>query len=243
MTTYCLHTALKSDINEGWIWVRVRDKELKDKGINILDSRFSPARVFRMSTKIEVPETLMEAMKFFSEGDNAFDLLVSSRWPKGVRCPQCDSADVRFIRPRKIWECRHCVSRKQFSARVGTIFEDSAVPLSKWMSGFWLISNAKNGISSYEIGRSLGVTQKTGWFMLQRIRLAMQNGSFMKMSGHVEADETFIGGKARNMHKAARAKKVKGTGPIAMTPVICAYDWPYCDRMCSDSIYVSRRTT
>jgi len=173
-----------------------------------------------MSTKSDLPETLMEAINFFNAGDNAFDLLVARRWPKGVRCPQCDSTEVRFIRPRKLWECKHCTVRKQFSVKVGTIFEDSAVPLSKWLAAFWLISNAKNGISSYEIGRSLGVTQKTGWFMLQRIRLAMQNGSIMKMGGIVEADETFIGGKARNMHKAEKAKRNIKTGGMSMTPVM-----------------------
>ena len=175
-----------------------------------------------MSTKTEgeneVPDTLLEALNFFNEGDNAFNFLVRMRWPDAVQCPQCDTTDVRFIRPRKLWECRHCTVRKQFSVKVGTIFEDSPISFAKWMSAFWLISNAKNGISSCELHRALGVTQKTAWFMLQRIRLALQNDSILKIGGHVEADETFIGGKARNMHKGKR--KARGTGPIAMTPVM-----------------------
>ena len=168
--------------------------------------------------EIDIPDTLFEALNFFNEGDNAFSFLVRMRWPNEVHCPQCDATDARFIPARKIWECRHCATRKQFSVKVGTIFEDSPISFAKWMSAFWLIANAKNGISSCELHRALGVTQKTAWFMLQRIRLALQNGSIVKIGGHVEADETFIGGKARNMHKGKR--KAQGTGPVAMTPVM-----------------------
>lgn len=164
----------------------------------------------------ELPETLMEAMNFFNAGDNAFDLLVKRRWPDGVvKCPTCDCDKVRFIPARKLWECSAKHPRRQFSVKVGTIFEDSPISLAKWMMAFWLISNAKNGISSYEIMRSLGVTQKTGWFMLQRIRLALQSGSIVrdKLKGIVEVDESYIGGLARNMHKNKKAQKIKGRGP------------------------------
>ncbi len=165
---------------------------------------------------VELPETLQEAITYFADEARALDFMVSLRWPNGkVTCPHCHAGEVTFLATQKRWKCKGC--RKQFSAKVGTIFEDSALPLSKWFPAFWLIVNAKNGISSYEIGRSLGVTQKTGWFMLQRIRLAMQNGTVVKLGGTVEVDETFIGGKARNMHKGKR--KVKGTGGCAMTPV------------------------
>jgi len=165
---------------------------------------------------VKLPETLQEAITYFADETRALDFMVSLRWQNGkVTCPHCLSDKVTFLATQKRWKCKGC--RKQFSAKNGTIFEDSALPLSKWFPAFWLIVNAKNGISSYEIGRSLGVTQKTGWFMLQRIRLAMQNGSIVKFGGTVEVDETFIGGKARNMHKGKR--KVKGTGPMAMTPV------------------------
>src|ERR1700735_5468675 len=99
--------------------------------------------------------------------------------------------------------------RKQFSAKVGTIFEDSPLGFDKWFPAMWLIVNAKNGISSYEIHRALGVTQKTAWFMLHRIRLAMQAGSIIKLDGEVEVDETYIGGKARNMHAAKRRERLQ----------------------------------
>ena len=167
--------------------------------------------------QIEFPETLHEAIKYFSDGDRAFEYMKCVRWPDGkVTCPRCGSDKNSFVATRKIWHCTGC--KRQFSIKVGTVFADSPITYEKWICATWLIANAKNGISSYEIGRSLGVCQKTGWFMLQRIRLAMQNGTIEKMSGHVEADETFIGAKARNMHKGKR--KAKGTGPVAMTPVM-----------------------
>ena len=153
----------------------------------------------------DFPQTLQEAIKHFASDDAALDFMVRLRWPNGsVVCPRCESKNVHFLKSRKIWECRACKVKKQFSAKVGTIFEDSPIGLDKWFCALWLLVNAKNGISSYEIHRSLGVTQKTAWFMLQRIRLAMQSGTFRKMSGRVEADETYIGAKARYMHKNKR---------------------------------------
>jgi transposase-like protein len=168
--------------------------------------------------KVELPETLQEAITYFADETRALDFMVSLRWQNGkVTCPHCQADKVTFLATQKRWKCKGC--RKQFSAKVGTIFEDSALPLSKWFPAFWLIVNAKNGISSYEIGRSLGVTQKTAWFMLQRIRLAMQNGTIVKMGGTVEVDETFIGGAARFMHKSRRKALNIRTGPCNMTPV------------------------
>jgi transposase-like protein len=167
--------------------------------------------------QLEFPETLQEAITYFSDESRAFDFMVSFRWKEGkVTCPQCQGERIAFLTTQKRWNCKDC--RKQFSAKVGTIFEDSALGYNKWFPAFWLIVNAKNGISSYEIARALGITQKSAWFMLQRIRLAMQNGTIVKMRGHVEADETFIGARARNMHKGLR--KAKGRGPVAMTPVM-----------------------
>jgi transposase-like protein len=172
-----------------------------------------------MKTQIEFPETLQQAIEFFANADTAFAFMVRLRWPdRVVCCPRCQSDKVSFLATRKLWECKGCKVKKQFSVRVGTIFEDSPISLGKWWCAIWLISNAKNGISSCELHRALGVTQKTAWFMLQRIRLALQNGSIVKIGGHVEADETFIGGKARNMHAGKR--RAKGTGPVAMTPVM-----------------------
>jgi transposase-like protein len=168
----------------------------------------------------DFPKTLVEAICHFSVPQAAFDFMVQLRWPGKVKCPRCQCEDVRFISTRKIWECKQCKERKQFSVRVGTILEDSALPLDKWLSAIWMIANAKNGVSSYEVHRSIGVTQKTAWFMLQRIRLAMQTGSFEKFSGEVEADETYIGGKVRNMHIGRQRKRGRGTGGVGKAIVM-----------------------
>src|SRR5437762_3045388 len=168
---------------------------------------------------VKFPQTLHEAIRYFAKESNAFNFLKSIRWPDGkVRCPYCKSEDVSFISTRKVWKCKHCTEKSQFSVKVGTVMEDSPISLDKWLCGFWLIANAKNGISSYELHRSLGVTQKTAWFMLHRIRLAMQDGSIEKFSGRVEADETYIGAKARNMHRDKRLQK--GTGTLSKTAVL-----------------------
>jgi transposase-like protein len=154
----------------------------------------------------------MEAVRYFADPEVALQHMVDLRWPGGVHCPTCGRTDVRFIATRRIWECKEKHARKQFSAKVGTIFEDSALPLDKWFVAIWAIANCKNGISSYELGRSIGVTQKSAWHMLHRIRLAMKVGSFDKMSGEVEADETYVGGLAKNMHAHKRERAIKGTG-------------------------------
>ena len=167
------------------------------------------------------PTTLVEAIRYFADPDICLDFMVNLRWPDGVvACPTCGRDDVRFIPTRRIWECRSKHPRRQFSVKVGTIFEDSPIGLDKWLATIWMIANAKNGVSSYEVSRSIWVTQKTAWFMLHRIRLAMQDGDFGGMSGEVEVDETFIGGKARNMHKAKRDAVVKGRGTVGKTAVI-----------------------
>src|SRR5271154_7105591 len=141
------------------------------------------------------PETLQEAITFFSEPKAAHDFMCTVLWPDGkVKCAHCGSNDVgSFSGKRMVSNCKTC--KKQFTVKIGTIFADSPLPLSKWLPAVWLIVNAKNGISSYELGRALGVTQKTAWFMLHRIRLALQNGSLVKLHGQVEVDESWIGGK------------------------------------------------
>jgi transposase-like protein len=166
------------------------------------------------------PKTLIEAVRHFADKQVSFDFMVQLRWPDGVKCPRCQCADVRFISTRKIWECKCCKEKSQFSVRVGTIFEDSALPLDKWLAAIWMIANDKNGISSYEVHRALGVTQKTAWFMLQRIRLAMQTGTFEKLAGEIEADETYIGGKVRNMHVDKQRKRGRGTGGVGKAIVM-----------------------
>jgi hypothetical protein len=152
------------------------------------------------------PKTLQEAIIFYADADNCLNHLVAQRWPDGVTCPTCGGKEVKFIPTRRIWECKTKHPKKQFSIKVGTIFEDSPIGLDKWLTASWMVANCKNGVSSYEIHRAIGVTQKSAWFMLHRIRLAMQDEDGGKLQGHVEVDETFIGGKARFMHMNKRAK-------------------------------------
>jgi transposase-like protein len=176
--------------------------------------------------QIAWPNTLIEAVRYFSNLDRALVLLVAIRWPDGVSCPTCGTKKVSFLKTRWLWKCSEKHARRQFSIKVGSIFEDSPLPLDKWLVAMWLIVNCKNGISSYEVARDLKVTQQTAWFMLHRIRKAMQRGTFEKMggSGPVEADETFIGGLARNMHKDKKAEKIHGTGGVGKELVVGLLD-------------------
>lgn len=162
--------------------------------------------------------TLVDAVRYFSDPDNCLKFFIPIRWPNGITCPHCAGKDHAFIASRRIWRCKGC--NKQFSVKIGTVMEDSPLGLDKWLTGTWLIVNAKNGISSYEIHRAIGITQKSAWFLLHRIRLAMQSGTFGKLSGEAEVDETFIGGKARNMHKDKRAEKIHGRGAAGKAIVI-----------------------
>jgi transposase-like protein len=165
---------------------------------------------------MKAPRTLQEAIVYFANADNCIAYMVAHRWPDGVTCPTCGRNDVSWLATQKKWQCKSAHAKRQFTAKVGTIFEDSPLGLDKWLPAVWIITSAKNGVSSCEIARSLGVTQKTAWFMLHRIRLAMQSGLMMKLGGNgggeVEADETFIGGKARNMHLSVRQRRITGTG-------------------------------
>jgi transposase-like protein len=157
-----------------------------------------------MATENGTPDTLVGAITYFSDIDVATQFVAGLRWPDGVTCPHCESQDCAFVSSRRIWQCKGC--RKQFSVKVGSIFEDSPIPLSKWLPAMWLLVNCKNGVSSYEIARDLGVTQKTAWFMMHRLRMAIMAKSFNKFGGNVEVDETYIGGKARNMHVGKRKR-------------------------------------
>jgi transposase-like protein len=170
---------------------------------------------------METPKTLQQAIVHFSKPENCNTFMIAARWVDGkVRCPQCGSDDVIYLEKARLFKCRTAHPKQKFSLKVGTIFEDSPLGLDKWLAAIWLIANAKNGISSYEIHRALGITQKTAWFVLHRIRLAMQQGSIEKLSGHVEVDETFIGGKARNMHRSEKARKIHGTGGMGKVAVM-----------------------
>src|SRR6266404_3326244 len=152
-----------------------------------------------MTKSLALPKTLQQAITFFSDPQKTFNYAVSLRWPTGVvTCPRCGGEEHSFISTRRIWFCKGC--KKQFTVKVGTIFEDSPLGMDKWMIAVWLIVTCKNGISSYEVAKAIGITQKSAWHMMHRIRAAMKDHSFLKMSGEVEADETFIGGLARNMH-------------------------------------------
>lgn len=158
------------------------------------------------------PHTLQDAIIYFSDSNRAFDYAVKLRWPDGkIKCPRCGWLEHSFLKTRRIWFCKGC--KKQFTVKVKTIFEDSPIGLDKWMTAVWMLANSKNGISSHELGRALGITQKTAWFMLQRIRHAMHEHTFSKLGGGsdnneraVEADETFVGGRIRNMHKDRRLR-------------------------------------
>jgi len=161
------------------------------------------------------PKSLQQAILYFADPANCREYLVARRWPDGVVCPRCGSKSVVFLEKYNRWQCREKHDAPQFTLKTGTIFEDSPVSLDKWLTAMWMIVNCKNGVSSWEIHRSIKVTQKTAWFMLHRIRLSLQDAQGGKLGGPegtIEADETFIGGKARNMHKSKRMRLSGGTG-------------------------------
>ena len=185
----------------------------------------------------ETPKSLLEAIVFFADEQRAHDALVAMRWPNGVRCVHCGSENIGKLvvstikgnqdkdgkpkpdKTRRVWNCKSC--KKQFTAKLGSIFAESPLPLSKWLPAVWQIVNAKNGISSHELARALDITQKSAWFMAHRIRTMIQRGGgIVRLDGVVEVDETFIGGLARNMHADKRAKKIKGTGGAGKTAVM-----------------------
>ena len=178
-----------------------------------------------MKEENNLPTTLQKAIKFFSDDLTCIQLVASRRWKDGKAvCPRCQSDNNTFMESRKVWQCKNKECKKQFSVKVGTIFENSAIGLDKWLTAMWLLDNAKNGISSYELHRAIGVTQKTAWFMLHRLRLAMQNGTIEKLSGNVECDEAFTGGLAKNMHKHKREEKIQGRGASGRTAVFGALE-------------------
>lgn len=176
------------------------------------------------------PKTLQDAILYFADADNCLKYMVAKRWPNGVVCPTCHRTDVTFLKTQRKWQCKSAHDHRQFSAKVGTIFEDSPLPLEKWLPAVWMICNCKNGVSSYELSRALKVTQKTAWFMLHRIRVALKEGGLFKIGGGggpVEIDETFVGGKPKNMHSSKRlelqhirSKQLRGDVPLGRTTVM-----------------------
>jgi len=156
---------------------------------------------------MDTPKTLQAAIKHYSDEQVCIDAVAKMRWPNGPECPACGHKDHYYLKTQKRWKCKECY--KQFTVKLGTVFEDSPLSLTKWLPALWMLCNNRNGISSWELHRALGVSQKAAWFMLQRLRLAMQDGSIVKMGGpgkEVESDETFVGGKAKNMHASRRAQ-------------------------------------
>jgi transposase-like protein len=167
---------------------------------------------------MDSPKTLQQAIQYFSDEQVCIDAVAAMRWPDGPRCPDCprrDAMNPYYLKTQKRWKCRSC--RRQFSVKVETIFEDSPIPLQKWLPALWMLISCKNGISSHEIHRHLGVSQKSAWFMLHRLRLALKTGAFgTKLggteSGGVEVDESFIGGKLKNMHRDRRERFAAQSG-------------------------------
>src|SRR5271163_4402137 len=152
---------------------------------------------------MEQPKTLQAAIRHFSDEQVCIDTVAALRWPKGPECPACGHKQHYYLKTQKRWKCKEC--HKQFSVKLGTIFEDSPITLDKWLTALWMLVNCRNGVSSYEIAKAIGITQKSAWFVLHRLRFALQTGSITKLGGNgapVEVDETFIGGKARFMHKS-----------------------------------------
>jgi transposase-like protein len=164
---------------------------------------------------METPQTLQEAIQHYSDEQVCIDAVAKMRWPDGPVCPACGHKEHYYLKTQRRWKCKDC--HKQFTVKLGTVFEESPISLTKWLPALWMLISCKNGVSSYEISRSLGVSQKAGWFMLQRLRLALQDGSLVKLGGGsapVQVDETFIGGKARNMHKVKRQRLSRDTGGL-----------------------------
>jgi len=159
-------------------------------------------------------DTLRNAIIHFADFENCRRFMMNLRWPDGVvKCPTCGSERLTYLAKRRVWKCYTGHVSPTFSLKTGTIFEDSPIALEKWLPAVWMLLNCENGVSSYEIHRAIGVTQKSAWFMLHRIRLAAQSKMFNRLGGEIEVDETFIGGKARNMHADKREEKIHGRGP------------------------------
>jgi transposase-like protein len=162
---------------------------------------------------MEQPKTLQAAIRHFSDEQICIDTVARLRWPNGPECPACAHKEHYYLATQKRWKCKECY--KQFTVKLGTIFEDSPIKLDKWLTALWMLVNCKNGVSSYEVAKAIGITQKSAWFVLHRLRFALQTGSITKLGGNgapIEVDETFIGGKARFMHKAKRQRLTRNGG-------------------------------
>lgn len=177
---------------------------------------------------VKEPNTLQQAILYFADPDNCITYMVDRRWPNGVACPTCGRTDVAYVSARRVWQCKTRHPKSQFSAKMGTIMEDSPVGLDKWLTAMWMVANCKNGVSSWEIHRSLGVTQKTAWFLLHRIRLALGDGTKGKIGrgdgGPIEVDETFIGPIPQKMHADKRQARYSAISARPKVPVMGMLD-------------------
>ena len=175
---------------------------------------------------METPKTLQQAIQLFTDEQVCVDAVAAMRWPDGAVCPHCLAKEPYYLATQRRWKCRKC--RRQFSVKVGTIFEDSAIPLQKWLPALWMLVNDKNGVSSHELHRSLGVSQKSAWFMLHRLRLVLKNNNIFKLGGNdagpVEVDETFIGGQKKNMHADKKVRYEARGGASGKTVVMGMLD-------------------
>ena len=165
---------------------------------------------------MEQPKTLQQAIRHFADEQTCIDTVASLRWPNGPECPACGHKEHYYLKTQKRWKCKECY--KQFTVKLGTIFEDSPIKLDKWLCALWMLVNCRNGVSSYELSRTLGITQKSAWFVLHRLRFALQSGSLSKLGGpdtEVEVDETFVGGKMKNMHNSKRKRINRAMGSTA----------------------------
>jgi transposase-like protein len=176
----------------------------------------------------KLPKNLLEMGRYFTDPDVCVDFVAAMRWPNGAECPHCSGRKVSYLSSRRIWKCMAKECHKQFSVKTGSVLEDSPIGLDKWLMAVWLVVNCKNGISSYEIARDLSVTQKTAWFMLHRIRLALRHGSWEKLGGSdggpVEVDETFVGPDPRKMHAGRRSARYSSANPRPKIPVMGMLD-------------------
>ena len=175
---------------------------------------------------MEAPKTLQEAIQYFTDEQVCIDTFASLRWPDGPECPDCRTKNPYYIKTQKRWKCREC--RRQFSVKLNSVFEESPIPLQKWLPALWMLVNCKNGVSSYELGKALGISQKSAWFVLHRLRLGLKNNSLFKLGGNdagpVEVDETFVGGKKKNMHKEKKVRYEAKGGAHGKTIVMGLLD-------------------
>jgi hypothetical protein len=170
----------------------------------------------------QLRKTLVQAIRYFSDQDVCVGFVAKLRWPDGPICPSCDGKQHSYLKTRRVWKCKSC--KRQFSVKVGTVFEDSPIPLDEWLAAIWMLANSKDGASSHEMARSLGITPEVGVAPAPPHPAGYVDRHLPQVLGQIEVDETFIGGKARNMHKSVQVKKITGAGGTDKTAVVGIFD-------------------